>query len=160
VINQEPTGTTVQLPSDKVGSGLEAAGLEKSQPWPMRNGQQKRWCACRLSHVQKAFSCGNASFNAEEIPSHRHWGFQSPVKTIRKRNDFVRGPEGIFWQYIHRSCLGFSCLVPDYLEKVVRGSPGEVIFLCHRQEETMKPSGCRPFRNFAKSGSEVLRPGK
>jgi hypothetical protein len=96
VISQEPTEATFQLPSDKVDYGLEAAGLEKSQPWSMRNGQQKKWFAGRLSHVQKAFSCGNASFKAQEIPSHRHWGVHSLAKTMEKWNDFVRGSEGIF----------------------------------------------------------------
>jgi hypothetical protein len=46
---------------------------------------------CPIS--KRRFSCGNISFDAEEISYDRHWGFQSPAGIVEQWNDILGDAE-------------------------------------------------------------------
>jgi hypothetical protein len=109
-----------------------------------------RWFASELSDVQKTFSCGNASFNAEDIPLHNVEA--SARQPAPRKNGIISSDvhRSFFWQYIHMWCPAVCSFVPDDREKVVRGSPRAVVFLCRNQEETMKVMQLPSIQGFHK----------
>jgi hypothetical protein len=107
-MDQKLTLSSFELPSHSIDSERDVADASEKLIWkslvlikvsrgPCESTMSGKCFAsqagCPMS--KSTFSCGNASFNAEEILYHRHWRCQSLASTVRKWNDFVGDSQGI-----------------------------------------------------------------